>query len=66
MAKQQYSNEIREQAFLFWYDCRNDTEVVRLLKQAGYSITRATISSWREKYSWEHKMSAYHLKKACF
>ena len=63
MAKQQYSNEIREQAFLFWYDCRNDTEVVRLLKQAGYSITRATISSWREKYSWETRADSIDIKK---
>ena len=48
MAKQQYSNEIREQAFLFWYDTRNDSEVVRLLSNAGYSITRTTIASKKQ------------------
>ena len=26
MSKTVYSNEIREQAFLFWYDTRNDSE----------------------------------------
>ena len=63
MAKQQYSNEIREQAFLFWYDSRNDSEVVRLLSGAGYNITRATISSWREKYSWETRAESIDIKK---
>lgn len=63
MAKQQYSNEIREQAFLFWYDTRNDSEVVRLLSGAGYNITRATISSWREKYSWETRAESIDVKK---
>lgn len=63
MAKQQYSNEIREQAFLFWYDTRNDSEVVRLLSGAGYNITRATISSWREKYSWETRAESIDIKK---
>ena len=63
MAKQQYSNEIREQAFLFWYDTRNDSEVVRLLSSAGYNITRATISSWREKYSWETRADSIDIKK---
>lgn len=63
MAKQQYSNEIREQAFLFWYDTRNDSEVVRLLSNAGYNITRATISSWREKYSWETRAENIDVKK---
>lgn len=63
MAKQQYSNEIREQAFLFWYDTRNDSEVVRLLSNAGYSITRTTIASWREKYSWETRAESIDAKK---
>lgn len=63
MAKQQYSNEIKEQAFLFWYDTRNDSEVVRLLKAAGYNITRATISSWREKYDWETRAESIDIKK---
>lgn len=63
MTKNIYSNEIKEQAFLFWYDTRNDSEVVRLLKQAGYSITRATISSWREKYSWETRADSIDIKK---
>lgn len=63
MAKQQYSNEIKEQAFLFWYDTRNDSEVVRLLSGAGYNITRATISSWREKYSWETRAESIDAKK---
>lgn len=63
MAKQQYSNEIREQAFLFWYDTRNDSEVVRLLSNAGYSITRTTIASWREKYDWETRAESIDVKK---
>lgn len=63
MAKQQYSNEIKEQAFLFWYDSRNDSEVVRLLKVAGYNITRATISSWREKYDWHERAENIDFKK---
>lgn len=63
MAKQQYSNEIKEKAFLFWYDTRNDSEVVRLLSSAGYNITRATISSWREKYSWETRADSIDIKK---
>lgn len=63
MAKQQYSNEIREQAFLFWYDTRNDSEVVRLLSNAGYSITRTTIASWREKYGWETRAENIDVKK---
>lgn len=63
MAKQQYSNEIREQAFLFWYDTRNDSEVVRLLSNAGYSITRTTIASWREKYDWETRAESIDIKK---
>lgn len=63
MAKQQYSNEIKEKAFLFWYDSRNDSEVVRLLSNAGYSITRTTIASWREKYSWETRAESIDAKK---
>ena len=63
MAKQQYSNEIREQAFLFWYDTRNDSETVRLLSNAGYSITRTTIASWREKYGWLERASNIDMKK---
>ena len=63
MSKTVYSNEIREQAFLFWYDTRNDSEVVRLLKQAGYSITRTTIASWREKYGWETRAESIDIKK---
>lgn len=63
MSKTVYSNEIREQAFLFWYDSRNDSEVVRLLSGAGYNITRATISSWREKYSWETRAESIDIKK---
>ena len=63
MAKQQYSNDIREQAFLFWYDTRNDSEVVRLLKKHGYSITRTTIASWREKYGWETRVESIDVKK---
>lgn len=63
MSKNTYSNEIKEQAFLFWYDTRNDSEVVRLLSSAGYNITRATISSWREKYSWETRADSIDIKK---
>ena len=63
MAKQQYSNEIREQAFLFWYDTRNDSETVRLLSNAGYSIIRTTIASWREKYGWLERASNIDMKK---
>lgn len=63
MAKQQYSNEIKEKAFLFWYDTRNDSEVVRLLKSNGYNITRTTIASWREKYSWETRADSIDIKK---
>lgn len=63
MSKNTYSNEIKEQAFLFWYDTRNDSEVVRLLSSAGYNITRATISSWREKYSWETRADSIDVKK---
>lgn len=63
MAKQQYSNEIKEKAFLFWYDSRNDSEVVRLLSNAGYSITRTTIASWREKYGWETRAESIDIKK---
>ena len=63
MAKTVYSNEIREQAFLFWYDTRNDSETVRLLSNAGYSITRTTIASWREKYNWLERASNIDMKK---
>ena len=63
MAKTVYSNEIREQAFLFWYDTRNDSETVRLLSNAGYSITRTTIASWREKYGWLERASNIDMKK---
>ena len=63
MSKTVYSNEIREQAFLFWYDTRNDSEVVRLLSSAGYSITRTTIASWREKYGWETRADSIDIKK---
>ena len=63
MSKNTYSNEIKEQAFLFWYDTRNDSEVVRLLSSAGYNITRATISSWREKYGWETRAESIDAKK---
>lgn len=63
MSKNTYSNEIKEQAFLFWYDTRNDSEVVRLLSNAGYSITRTTIASWREKYDWETRAESIDIKK---
>ncbi len=63
MAKQQYSNEIREQAFLFWYDTRNDSEVVRLLKNRGYNITRTTIATWRVKLDWNIRASNIDAKK---
>ena len=63
MSKNTYSNEVKEKAFLFWYDTRNDSEVVRLLKQAGYSITRTTISSWREKYDWQERAESIDIKK---
>ena len=63
MAKQQYSNEIREQAFLFWYDTRNDSETVRLLSNAGYSITRTTIATWRVKLDWNTRASNIDAKK---
>lgn len=63
MAKQQYFNEIREQAFLFWYDTRNDSETVRLLSNAGYSITRTTIASWRVKLDWNTRASNIDAKK---
>lgn len=63
MAKQQYSNEIREQAFLFWYDTRNDSEVVRLLKNRGYNITRTTIATWRVKLDWNTRASNIDAKK---
>ena len=63
MSKTQYSNEIKEQAFLFWYDTRNDSEVVRLLKNRGYNITRTTIATWREKYGWETRAESIDAKK---
>ncbi len=63
MSNIQYSNEIREQAFLFWYEERNDSAVVRKLKEAGYSITRATVSKWKEKYKWEERASHIDIKK---
>ncbi len=63
MSKNTYSNEVKEQAFLFWYDSRNDSEVVRLLKQAGYNITRTTLASWREKYNWLERASNIDMKK---
>ena len=63
MAKNTYSNEIKEQAFLFWYNERNDSEVVRLLKMAGYNITRTTIASWREKYDWQERAESIDIKK---
>lgn len=63
MSKTVYSNEIREQAFLFWYDTRNDSEVVRLLSNAGYSITRTTIASWRVKLDWNTRASNIDAKK---
>ena len=63
MAKNTYSNEVKEQAFLFWYDTRNDSEVVRLLLEMGYNITRTTIASWREKYSWQARAESIDAKK---
>ena len=63
MAKNTYSNEVKEQAFLFWYDTRNDSEVVRLLIEAGYNISRATVASWREKYDWQMRASDIDVKK---
>ena len=63
MAKTVYSNEIREQAFLFWYDTRNDSETVRLLSNAGYSITRTTIATWRVKLDWNTRASNIDAKK---
>lgn len=63
MAKNTYSNEIKNRAFLFWCECRNDSEVVRLLKNAGYNITRTTIASWREKYNWVERALNIDLKK---
>ena len=63
MSKTQYSNEIKEKAFLFWYDTRNDSEVVRLLKSHGYNITRTTIASWRVKLDWNTRASNIDTKK---
>lgn len=63
MSKNTYSNEVKEKAFLFWYDTRNDSEVVRLLSNAGYSITRTTIASWREKYDWQERAESIDIKK---
>lgn len=63
MAKNTYSNEIKNRAFLFWCECRNDSEVVRLLKDAGYNITRTTVASWREKYNWAERALNIDLKK---
>lgn len=63
MSKTVYSNEIREQAFLFWYDTRNDSEVVRLLKNHGYNITRTTIAIWRVKLDWNTRASNIDAKK---
>lgn len=63
MSKTQYSNEIKEQAFLFWYDTRNDSEVVRLLKNRGYNITRTTIAIWRVKLDWNTRASNIDAKK---
>lgn len=63
MAKNTYSNEIKEQAFLFWYKCRNDSEVVRMLKSAGYDLTRTTVASWRERYDWQQRTSNMDVKK---
>lgn len=63
MSKTVYSNEIREQAFLFWYDTRNDSEVVRLLKNRGYNITRTTIATWRVKLDWNTRASNIDAKK---
>lgn len=63
MSKNIYSNEIKEQAFLFWYDTRNDSEVVRLLKNRGYNITRTTIATWRVKLDWNTRASNIDAKK---
>lgn len=63
MSKNTYSNEIKEQAFLFWYDIRNDSEVVRLLKNRGYNITRTTIATWRVKLDWNTRASNIDAKK---
>ena len=63
MSKTQYSNEIKEKAFLFWYDTRTDSEVVRLLKSHGYNITRTTIASWRVKLDWNTRASNIDTKK---
>lgn len=63
MSKNTYSNEIKEQAFLFWYDTRNDSEVVRLLKNRGYNITRTTIATWRVKLDWNTRASNIDAKK---
>lgn len=63
MSKNTYSNEIKEQAFLFWYDTRNDSEVVCLLKNRGYNITRTTIATWRVKLDWNTRASNIDAKK---
>lgn len=63
MSKNIYSNEVKEKAFLFWYDTRNDSEVVRLLKAAGYNITRTTIATWRVKLDWNTRASNIDAKK---
>ena len=63
MAKNIYSNEVKEKAFLFWYDTRNDSEVVRLLKNRGYNITRTTIATWRVKLDWNTRASNIDAKK---
>lgn len=63
MSKNIYSNEIKEKAFLFWYEEQNDSQVVRELKKMGYRITRTTIASWREKYNWQERASNIDVKK---
>ncbi len=63
MSKITYTSEIKEQAFLFWYECRNDSKVVRMLKSAGYDITRTTVASWRERYDWQQRASNMDVKK---
>lgn len=63
MAKIKYSSEVKEQAFLFWYEERNDSEVIRKLNGAGYNISRATVSKWREKYNWEERADKIDIKK---
>lgn len=62
LSKSPQSN--RENAFQTWYaHGRNDSETVRELQKQGFSVTRQTISAWKDKYSWSSRADNIDIKK---